>query len=191
MWPPLNSRRPDVRVLPLPQIFGGSGLKIPIKEIFISGTTQMLAMAASNEALRYVSYPTQVRRRLFSFRRRASQQLSPTGRSTDAARRYFRGRIVPAIRLCGASPCSLPPAGRPGFFVLGLAVVPLACRRVTLTHVPRVPGARQVVQDGPCHALRHSSRGQGKGLFNGRLHPGIHRMLWASCSIATLALSRS
>lgn len=41
-------------------IFGGSGLKIPIKEIFISGTTQMLAMAASNEALRYVSYPTQV-----------------------------------------------------------------------------------------------------------------------------------
>jgi UDP-galactose transporter B1 len=43
-----------------PQLFGGSGLKIPIKEIFASGATQMLAMAASNEALRYVSYPTQV-----------------------------------------------------------------------------------------------------------------------------------
>jgi UDP-galactose transporter B1 len=41
-------------------IFGGSGLKIPINEIFVSGATQMFAMAASNEALRYVSYPTQV-----------------------------------------------------------------------------------------------------------------------------------
>mmetsp|Transcript_28015 Transcript_28015/g.66856 ORF Transcript_28015/g.66856 Transcript_28015/m.66856 type:complete len:329 (-) Transcript_28015:142-1128(-) len=41
-------------------IFGGSGLKIPIADIFASGATQMLAMAASNEALRYVSYPTQV-----------------------------------------------------------------------------------------------------------------------------------
>mmetsp|Transcript_9464 Transcript_9464/g.18349 ORF Transcript_9464/g.18349 Transcript_9464/m.18349 type:complete len:329 (+) Transcript_9464:68-1054(+) len=41
-------------------IFGGSGLKIPISEIFVSGATQMFAMAASNEALRYVSYPTQV-----------------------------------------------------------------------------------------------------------------------------------
>jgi len=41
-------------------IFGGSGYKIPLMEIFLSGTTQMLAMASSNEALRYVSYPTQV-----------------------------------------------------------------------------------------------------------------------------------
>jgi len=39
---------------------GGSGVKIPHKEIFNSGISQMLAMAASNEALRYVSYPTQV-----------------------------------------------------------------------------------------------------------------------------------
>jgi hypothetical protein len=44
------------------QIFGGSGLKIPVQAIFLSGATQMLAMAASNEALRYVSYPTQVTR---------------------------------------------------------------------------------------------------------------------------------
>eukprot|EP00960_Hanusia_phi_P049983 759921-Hanusia_phi.AAC.4 len=56
-------------------IFGGSNFKvsrkflltrfltscqIPIKEISVSGASQMLAMAASNEALRYVSYPTQV-----------------------------------------------------------------------------------------------------------------------------------
>eukprot|EP00281_Chroomonas_sp_CCMP1168_P031423 CAMPEP_0206247124 /NCGR_PEP_ID=MMETSP0047_2-20121206/19639_1 /ASSEMBLY_ACC=CAM_ASM_000192 /TAXON_ID=195065 /ORGANISM="Chroomonas mesostigmatica_cf, Strain CCMP1168" /LENGTH=329 /DNA_ID=CAMNT_0053672621 /DNA_START=20 /DNA_END=1009 /DNA_ORIENTATION=+ len=41
-------------------IFGGSGLKIPVWDISVSGTSQMLAMAASNEALRYVSYPTQV-----------------------------------------------------------------------------------------------------------------------------------
>ena len=40
--------------------FGGSGNKIPHMEIFNSGVSQMLAMAASNEALRYVSYPTQV-----------------------------------------------------------------------------------------------------------------------------------
>ncbi|EOD13837.1 hypothetical protein EMIHUDRAFT_103684 [Emiliania huxleyi CCMP1516] len=33
---------------------------IPHKEIFNSGISQMLAMAASNEALRYVSFPTQV-----------------------------------------------------------------------------------------------------------------------------------
>ena len=39
---------------------GGSGIKIPKMEIFNSGVSQMLAMAASNEALRYVSYPTQV-----------------------------------------------------------------------------------------------------------------------------------
>jgi hypothetical protein len=42
------------------QIFGGSGLKVPIGAISVSGATQMLAMASSNEALRYVSYPTQV-----------------------------------------------------------------------------------------------------------------------------------
>ncbi|CAL6363923.1 unnamed protein product [Bathycoccus prasinos] len=41
-------------------VFGGSGYKLPLKEIFYSGSSQMLAMAASNEALRYVSYPTQV-----------------------------------------------------------------------------------------------------------------------------------
>ena len=39
---------------------GGSGLAIPHRDIFNSGVSQMLAMAASNEALRYVSYPTQV-----------------------------------------------------------------------------------------------------------------------------------
>jgi UDP-galactose transporter B1 len=42
------------------QLSGGSGLKVPVGIISISGATQMLAMAASNEALRYVSYPTQV-----------------------------------------------------------------------------------------------------------------------------------
>jgi UDP-galactose transporter B1 len=42
------------------QIFGGSGLKVPVGIISVSGATQMLAMASSNEALRYVSYPTQV-----------------------------------------------------------------------------------------------------------------------------------
>jgi len=41
-------------------IFGGSGLKVPVGIISVSGATQMLAMASSNEALRYVSYPTQV-----------------------------------------------------------------------------------------------------------------------------------
>ena len=41
-------------------VLGGSGIKIPHKEIFNSGISQMLAMAASNEALRYVSFPTQV-----------------------------------------------------------------------------------------------------------------------------------
>jgi len=41
-------------------VLGGSGLKIPYMDIFNSGISQMLAMAGSNEALRYVSYPTQV-----------------------------------------------------------------------------------------------------------------------------------
>ena len=41
-------------------VFGGSGKKIPHMEIFNSGVSQMLAMAASGEALRYVSYATQV-----------------------------------------------------------------------------------------------------------------------------------
>ena len=45
------------------QLLGKSGLQIPHKDIFNSGVSQMLAMAASNEALRYVSYPTQVRAR--------------------------------------------------------------------------------------------------------------------------------
>merc|ERR1719201_3260870 len=39
---------------------GSSGLTIPHRDIFVSGISQMLAMAGSNEALRYVSYPTQV-----------------------------------------------------------------------------------------------------------------------------------
>ena len=39
---------------------GKSGLVIPHVDIFQSGVSQMLAMAASNEALRYVSYPTQI-----------------------------------------------------------------------------------------------------------------------------------
>ena len=41
-------------------LLGKSGLAIPYLDIFNSGVSQMLAMAASNEALRYVSYPTQV-----------------------------------------------------------------------------------------------------------------------------------
>jgi UDP-galactose transporter B1 len=41
-------------------LLGPSGLVIPLVDIFQSGVSQMLAMAASNEALRYVSYPTQV-----------------------------------------------------------------------------------------------------------------------------------
>jgi len=40
--------------------FGSSGLTIPHRDIFASGCSQMFAMAGSNEALRYVSYPTQV-----------------------------------------------------------------------------------------------------------------------------------
>lgn len=39
---------------------GGSGLKIPVADLFNSGLSQMFAMAASNEALRFVSFPTQV-----------------------------------------------------------------------------------------------------------------------------------
>jgi UDP-galactose transporter B1 len=42
------------------QSLGASGLTIPQIDIFWSGLSQMLAMASSNEALRYVSYPTQV-----------------------------------------------------------------------------------------------------------------------------------
>eukprot|EP00227_Mantoniella_beaufortii_P012615 CAMPEP_0197575764 /NCGR_PEP_ID=MMETSP1326-20131121/1044_1 /TAXON_ID=1155430 /ORGANISM="Genus nov. species nov., Strain RCC2288" /LENGTH=346 /DNA_ID=CAMNT_0043138583 /DNA_START=85 /DNA_END=1125 /DNA_ORIENTATION=- len=41
-------------------LFGGSGVKVPVTEILSSGVSQMLAMAASNEALRYVSFATQV-----------------------------------------------------------------------------------------------------------------------------------
>jgi len=41
-------------------MFGTSGLEIPTRDIFVSGISQMFAMAGSNEALRYVSYPTQV-----------------------------------------------------------------------------------------------------------------------------------
>jgi len=41
-------------------VLGGSGVKIPHTDIFNSGVSQMLAMAASNEALRFVSFPTQI-----------------------------------------------------------------------------------------------------------------------------------
>ena len=41
-------------------IAGGSGARVARGDIFASGASQMFAMAASNEALRYVSYPTQV-----------------------------------------------------------------------------------------------------------------------------------
>lgn len=41
-------------------IGGGSKCMVPVAEIAVSGGTQMMAMASSNEALRYVSYPTQV-----------------------------------------------------------------------------------------------------------------------------------
>ena len=41
-------------------LIGGSGVVIAHGDIFRSGISQMLAMAASNEALRYVSYATQV-----------------------------------------------------------------------------------------------------------------------------------
>ncbi|KAL3931835.1 MAG: hypothetical protein SGPRY_000960 [Prymnesium sp.] len=41
-------------------LMGGSGLIIPKRDVFVSGISQLLAMAGSNEALRYVSYPTQV-----------------------------------------------------------------------------------------------------------------------------------
>ena len=41
-------------------VFGGSGFKIPYQEMTISGVTQMISMSASNEALRYVSFTTQV-----------------------------------------------------------------------------------------------------------------------------------
>ena len=41
-------------------LFGGSGLKVPYMDITYSGVTQSLAMYGSNEALRFVSFPTQV-----------------------------------------------------------------------------------------------------------------------------------
>lgn len=41
-------------------LVGGSGVVVPRRDVLSSGASQMLAMAASNEALRYVSYPTQV-----------------------------------------------------------------------------------------------------------------------------------
>jgi len=63
-------------------VFGGSGVKIPYMEIFNSGISQMLAMAASNEALRFVSYPTQVR------------SAAPSGREARGGRRR---RLLPAL----------------------------------------------------------------------------------------------
>ena len=47
---------------------GGSGLKIPLVDIFNSGVSQMFAMAGSNEALRYVSYATQAARPVHAHR---------------------------------------------------------------------------------------------------------------------------
>jgi UDP-galactose transporter B1 len=41
-------------------VFGGSGLKVPLQEMTVSGVTQMISMSSSNEALRYVSFTTQV-----------------------------------------------------------------------------------------------------------------------------------
>ena len=41
-------------------LLGPSGTIVPLREIFNSGISQMLAMAASNESLRFVSFPTQV-----------------------------------------------------------------------------------------------------------------------------------
>ena len=40
--------------------FGRAGIDVPVREILISGVSQMLAMASGNEALRYVSFATQV-----------------------------------------------------------------------------------------------------------------------------------
>ena len=40
--------------------FGRTGIDVPIREILVSGVSQMLAMATGNEALRYVSFTTQV-----------------------------------------------------------------------------------------------------------------------------------
>ena len=40
-------------------LLGGSGSLIPRREILSSGVSQMLAMAASNESLRYISFATQ------------------------------------------------------------------------------------------------------------------------------------
>ena len=40
--------------------FGRTGIDVPIREILVSGVSQMLAMATGNEALRYVSFATQV-----------------------------------------------------------------------------------------------------------------------------------
>ena len=40
-------------------LLGGSGSLIPHREILTSGVSQMLAMAASNESLRFISFPTQ------------------------------------------------------------------------------------------------------------------------------------
>ena len=39
---------------------GKHGMKVPVLEIATSGVSQMLAMASANEALRFVSFPTQV-----------------------------------------------------------------------------------------------------------------------------------
>ena len=41
-------------------LVGGSGIRVPRRQILTSGVSQMLAMASANEALRYVSYATQV-----------------------------------------------------------------------------------------------------------------------------------
>jgi UDP-galactose transporter B1 len=41
-------------------VLGRSGVQIAFMDIFNSGVSQMLAMAASNESLRYVSMPTQI-----------------------------------------------------------------------------------------------------------------------------------
>jgi len=69
---------------------GGSGLKIPLLDILWSGTSQMFAMAGSNEALRYVSYPTQVRPLL-----RPHPRPAALSASTPAHRHRHRHRHRP------------------------------------------------------------------------------------------------
>ena len=66
-------------------LLGGSGLKIPLLDILWSGTSQMFAMAGSNEALRYVSYPTQVRSSALLAAALSAAASKPTASATALA----------------------------------------------------------------------------------------------------------